>query len=82
MRDTVNVIREGIPAVGLVHEPFKVLSKLAVTQVGMPDAPVLAYPRDLPGKETNEELRTKAKMVIDQMVPLMLSVGKENEEKT
>lgn len=76
MRDTVNVLREGVPAVGLVHEPFVTLSRLAVAQVGMPDAPVLGYPRDLVSQETEEQLERKARMVAERAAAMLLSVGR------
>lgn len=76
MRDTVNLIREGVPAVGLVHEPFRRLARMAVAQVGMPDAPLLIYPRDLVAEETAEELEAKAREVAEQAVALLLGVGR------
>ena len=74
MRDTVNVIRAGVPAVGLVHEPFAMLAGLQVAQVGMPDAPVLIYPRDLPDQESAEALENKAAEVADRAAMLLLAV--------
>jgi hypothetical protein len=76
VRDTVNVIREGVPAVGLVHEPFAMLARLQVAQVGMPDAPVLIYPRDLPDQEAPEALERKAREVADRAAAFLLAVGK------
>jgi hypothetical protein len=43
VRDTVNVIRAGVPAVALVHEPFRKLAIMAANQVGMPEAPLLIF---------------------------------------
>jgi hypothetical protein len=74
VRDTVNVIRAGVPAVGLVHEPFAMLAGLQVAQVGMPDAPVLVYARDLPGQESPEALEKKAGEVAERAALLLLSV--------
>ena len=76
MRDTVNVIREGVPAVGLVHDPFKALARMAVSQVGMPNAPILIYPRDLVGEETPEQLERKACEVAERAIAMLLDVGK------
>jgi hypothetical protein len=76
VRDTVNVIRAGVPAVGLVHEPFRRLAHMAANQVGMPDAPLLIYPRDLANEETLEQLEHKACAVAEQAVPLLLNVGR------
>jgi hypothetical protein len=76
VRDTVNVIREGVPAVGLVHEPFKTLAEMAVAQVGMPDAPLLIYPRDLPNQEPPDLLERKAQEVAERAAAFLLRVGK------
>lgn len=72
MRDTVNVVREGVPAVGLVHEPFAALARLQVAQVGMADAPILIYARDLPDKESPEVLERKAQDVAEQCTAFLL----------
>jgi hypothetical protein len=76
VRDTVNILREGVPAVGLVHEPFRRLARMAVNQVGMPNAPLLIYPRDLVSEETPEQLEHKAADVTEQAIALLLKVGK------
>jgi hypothetical protein len=76
VRDTVNVIRAGVPAVGLVHEPFRRLARMAVNQVGMPDAPLLIYPRDLVSEETPAQLELKAGEVAAEAVKLLLAVGR------
>jgi hypothetical protein len=73
VRDTVNVIREGVPAVGLVHEPFAMLARLQVAQVGMPDAPVLIYPRDLPDHDAPDLVERKAAAVADRAAVLLLA---------
>jgi hypothetical protein len=74
VRDTVNVIRQGVPAVALVHEPFAMLARLQVAQVGMPDAPVLLYARDLPDQEPLDLLERKAGEVAERAALLLLSV--------
>lgn len=74
MRDTVNVLREGVPAVGLVHEPFETLARLAVAQVGMPNAPLLIYPRDLPDREPCDVLERKARDVAARAAAMLLAV--------
>lgn len=73
MRDTVNMIREGVPAVALVHEPFAMLARLQVAQVGMPDAPLLIYARDLPDQEPADVLERKAAEVADRAAAFLLS---------
>jgi hypothetical protein len=72
VRDTVNVLREGVPAVALVHEPFRRLAHMAAAQVGMPNAPLLIYPRDLVADETEEDLEAKARGVADEAMQLLL----------
>jgi hypothetical protein len=76
VRDTVNVLRAGVPAVGLVHEPFRRLARMAVNQVGMPDAPLLIYPRDLVSEETPAQLELKASEVALEAAKLLLAVGR------
>ncbi|MBV8715377.1 MAG: hypothetical protein JO020_06370 [Chloroflexi bacterium] len=76
MRDTVNMLREGVPAVALVHEPFRRLAHMAAGQVGMANAPLLIYPRDLVSEETPEDLEAKAREVANEAVQLLLSAGK------
>jgi hypothetical protein len=76
VRDTVNVIREGVPAVALVHEPFAMLARLQAAQVGMPDLPLLIYERDLPGQEPPHVLAKKAEAVADRAVAFLVALGK------
>jgi hypothetical protein len=73
VRDTVNIIREGVPAVALVHEPFATLARLQVAQVRMPDAPVLIYARDLPDQEPADVLERKAEEVAGRAAAFLLS---------
>ena len=74
MRDTVNVIREGVPAVGLVHEPFATLARLQVAQVGMPDAPVVIYARDLPDQEPPPVVEKKAHEVAERAAAFLIAL--------
>ena len=74
MRDTVNILREGVPAVALVHEPFRRLARMSAGQVGMPGAPLLIYPRDLVSEETPEQLEAKARQVAAEAVKMMLGL--------
>lgn len=76
MRDTVNVMREGVPAVSLVHEPFRTLAGLAAAQVGMPNAPALIYARDLVDEEPPDVVERKAGDVVEQAAAILLAVGK------
>lgn len=70
------MLREGVPAVALVHEPFRRLAQMAAGQVGMPDAPLLIYPRDLVAEETPEDLESKAREVAEEGTQMVLGVGK------
>ena len=76
VRDTVNLIRGGVPAVALTHEPFETLARLQVAQVGMADAPILIYPRDLPDKEPPDLVERKAQEVAERAAVFLLAVGK------
>ncbi len=76
MRDTVNMVRQGIPAVGLVHEPFEKLARMQVVQLGMPDAPILIYPQDLPSKDAPELVQKKADEVVERVMEMLLNQQK------
>jgi hypothetical protein len=76
VRDAVNILREGVPAVALVHEPFRRLAYMAAGQIGMPGAPLLIYPRDLVAEESPEQLDDKAREVVAEAVKMVLGVGK------
>jgi hypothetical protein len=49
---------------------------MAAVQVGMTNAPLLIYPRDLVSEETQAQLEEKARAVAEQAVPLLLGVGR------
>jgi hypothetical protein len=76
VRDTVNILREGVPAVALVHEPFRRLAQMAARQVGMPGAALLIYPRDLVAEESPEQLDAKAREVAAEAVQMVLGVAR------
>lgn len=73
MRDTVNMVRQGVPSVCLVHEPFEKLARLQVAQLGMPDAPLLIYPQDLPSKDSPGLVQQKAEAVAARVIDVLLS---------
>lgn len=73
MRDTVNMVQQGIPAVGLIHKPFEKLAKMQAVQLGMPDAPLLIYSQDLPSKDPADFVQKKAEDVSEQVVELLIS---------
>lgn len=73
MRDTVNMVQQGVPAVGLVHKPFEKLAKMQAVQLGMPDAPLLIYAQDLPSKDPADLVQQKAKSVSEQAADMLLN---------
>ncbi len=76
MRDTVNMVRQGVPSIGLVHEPFEKLARMQAVQLGMPDAPILIYPQDLPSSDSPEVVRQRAQEVAARVVGMVLNQQK------
>ena len=72
MRDTVNMLQQGVPAVGLIHEPFEKLAKMQAIQLGMPDVPLLIYPQDLPSKDPADLVQRKADEVSERIIGMLL----------
>ena len=79
MRDTVNMVQQGVPAVGLVHEPFEKLARMQAVQLGMPDAPLLIYSQDLPSKDSAELVQKKAEELAERVINILL--GQNGESK-
>lgn len=77
MRDTVNMVRQGVPSIGLVHEPFEKLARMQAAQLGMPDAPILIYPQDLPSSDSPELVQQKAQEVAARVNDIVLSQRKQ-----
>lgn len=73
MRDTVNMVQQGIPAVGLIHKPFEKLAKMQAVQLGMPDAPLLIYSQDLPSRDPADFVQKKAEDVSEQVVDMLIA---------
>ena len=73
MRDTVNMVQQGVPAVGLIHKPFEKLAKMQAVQLGMPDAPLLIYSQDLPSKDAADLVQEKAEEVAERVINMLLS---------
>lgn len=73
MRDTVNMVQQGIPSVGFVHQPFEKLAKMQATQLGMPEAPLLIYPQDLPSKDPADFVQKKAEEISEIISGMLLS---------
>ncbi len=70
------MVRQGVPSVGLVHHPFEKLAHMQVTQLGMPDAPILIYPQDLPSKDAPELVQKKAEEVAERVIDYLLGQQK------
>ncbi len=73
MRDTVNMVQQGVPAIGLIHKPFEKLAQMQAVQLGMPDAPLLIYPQDLPSKDSPELVQQKAEEIAERVIGMLLS---------
>lgn len=72
MRDTVNMTRKGVPAVGLVQTPFEKLARTHAKQLGMPDIVLLIYKQDLPSTDTPTDVSAKAEDVVHRMSDLLV----------
>lgn len=77
MRDTVNMVRQGVPSIGLVHEPFEKLARMQAVQLGMPDAPILIYPQDLPSSDSPKLVQQRAEEVAVRVIDIVLSQRKQ-----
>lgn len=66
------MVRQGVPSVGLVHEPFEKLARMQVVQLGMPDAPILIYAQDLPSKDSPELVQRKAQEVAARVIDILV----------
>jgi hypothetical protein len=78
VRDTVNLLKRGVPSVVLVHQHFERLAHAAIRQLGLEEDSsliVVAYPTDRPSAETQEQLEAKAHEIIGR-VPTMLTSQK------
>jgi len=72
VRDTVNLFKQGFPVVGLVHAPFEKLARLQAAQLGVPDAPIFAYPQDLPDKDSAEVVEARAREAVERAARFLL----------
>lgn len=73
MRDTVNMVQQGVPSIGFIHKPFEKLAKMQAVQLGMPDAPLLIYPQDLPSKDPEDFVQKKAEEISELISGMLLS---------
>ena len=72
MRDTVNLAQQGVPVIGLIHQPFEKLARMQAKQLGMPDAPLFMYSQDLPSKDSADLVQQKAEDIAEQAIDIML----------
>ena len=79
MRDTVNLAQQGVPVIGLIHQPFEKLARMQARQLGMPDAPLVMYSQDLPSKDAPDLVQRKAEDIAEQAIDIML--GQHGDEK-
>ena len=79
MRDTVNLAQQGVPVIGLIHQPFEKLARMQAKQLGMPDAPLFMYSQDLPSKDSPELVQKKAEDIAEQAIDIML--GQHGDQK-
>jgi hypothetical protein len=75
VRDTVNMVRLGIPSIVFVHEPFEKLARAQMRQLGIEDSKtfVLVYPVDRPSADSAEVVREKAKDQVSRIPDLLTS---------
>lgn len=66
------MVQLGVPSVGFVHTPFEKLAKMQARQLGMPDAPLLIYPQDLPSKDPADFVRRKAEQIAERISGMLL----------
>jgi hypothetical protein len=67
------MVQQGVPAIGLIHKPFEKLAKMQAVQLGMPDAPLLIYPQDLPSKDSPDLVQKKAEEIAERVIGMLLS---------
>ena len=72
MRDTVNLAQQGVPVIGLIHQPFEKLARMQAKQLGMLDAPLFMYSQDLPSKDSADLVLQKAEDIAEQAIDIML----------
>ena len=73
------MVQQGVPAIGLVHKPFEKLAKMQAVQLGMPDAPLLIYPQDLPSKDSPDLVQKKAEEIAERVIGMLLSQTGESK---
>jgi hypothetical protein len=70
------MMREGVPSVALVHEPFRTLAGLQLQALQLPETPVLIYAQDLPSEDPPDHVAKKAREVADLITDFIVGVGR------
>ena len=73
------MVQQGVPAIGLIHKPFEKLAQMQAVQLGMPDAPLLIYPQDLPSKDSPDLVQKKAEEIAERVIGMLLSQTGESK---
>lgn len=75
MRDTVNILRQGIPSVALVHAPFQGLARGQLGNLGVREVEtvLLVYPQDHPTGDSPELVIERAREVADRLPAMIAS---------
>ena len=67
------MVQQGGPTVGFIHEPCEKLARMQAKRLGMPNAPLLIYPQDLPSNDPADFVLKKAEGLADKVVNMLLS---------
>lgn len=67
------MVQQGVPSIGFIHKPFEKLAKMQAVQLGMPDAPLLIYPQDLPSKDPADFVQKNAEEISELISGMLLS---------
>ena len=62
-----------MPAVVLVHEPFRALAQAQFQALGAREPTMLVYKQDVPARETEDEVVDKARLVAAEVTRLLSS---------
>jgi hypothetical protein len=68
------MLRQGIPAVGLVHHPFENLARIQYRHLGMKgDFPIVIYQQDRPAFDMPEAMQAKATQLAREIKRFLLT---------
>lgn len=73
MRDTVNVLKQGLPSVVLVHAPFERLARGQLRNLGVEDVDsvLLVYPQDHPVGDAPEVVQARAHATAERLQEML-----------